>query len=513
MRWAWLGLLIACGPLVTRASAQPAPQSSANVLFLDFGGAATQLGSPEDATATPDPITMVATTTVPPFNGAVCAPRVTQQDAINAVVDRVRALFAPYAVQIVTSRPPSGPFTVVEIGGSHTLAGEPLGVAGVSATVDCGNVNPSNVVFDFSDDQKPDYGGVVSVAITAGHEAGHAFGLEHTDNPGDVMFVPPDPNNSMQQLPDLFSTRFTIGNFSATNVGSEPAQELCGRPNPLDNDAVLLATLGPSARSDTIAPMLDWSFPTQQPVTLSFPVIASASDNVGVKRVEVYKNLSLVAVLTAPPYTTTITAASGETFYVTVEAMDDAANRASITRLFSADANNAPLCPPQTLCPAGRACSQGVCRLALGQPCDGAADCASGLCVQVGAQTNKTCSAVCDASKPCPEAGTCAGGLCLPSAGSFKPDGAACAQASECASGRCAVVCVAACETHACDATAHCQSVEGGLGCVAIGADLGAPGAMPASGCALAPGDRSRAPLLCALLLATLLALRRRTRH
>ena len=53
---------------------------------------------------------------------------------------------------------------------------------------------------------------------------------------------------------------------------------------------------------------------------------------------EFYKNLELVASVDAPPYQATITASPSEQFYVTVEAIDDAANRATVTRAFAAAA-------------------------------------------------------------------------------------------------------------------------------------------------------------------------------
>jgi chitinase len=59
---------------------------------------------------------------------------------------------------------------------------------------------------------------------------------------------------------------------------------------------------------------------------------ATASDDVGVVRVEAYKNLELIASLPAPPYTFSVDAAAGEHFYVTVEAVDAAGNRGTMTR-------------------------------------------------------------------------------------------------------------------------------------------------------------------------------------
>ncbi|HZS38008.1 MAG TPA: Ig-like domain-containing protein [Polyangia bacterium] len=490
--------------------AAPSPEASTHVLFLNFGGEALTQGSSDNA---PNGVSVIAGTQVPQFNGAVNAPKVTRQNAIDAVVDRLRTFYAPYNLDIVTTRPGSGAYTVIEIGGSHTIANEPSGVAGVSP-LDCSNSNPSNVVFDFSDDQTPDYGGVVAVAITGAHESGHSYGLEHTDNPLDIMYSVAMP---MQQIADLFNMSFATGNFSGYNAGEMfPSGEQCGRSNPLDNDAILRAALGSSTRSDTTKPTLTWSFPPAQQVTQvtpSFPIIVAATDNVSVKRVEVYKNLELVAVLATPPYNATITAASGENFYLTVEAMDDAANRVSESRLFAADVKNPPLCPPGTNCPAGRTCAMGQCRLALGQACMTSADCATAFCRTVGGATQKTCTAVCSPALTCPEGGMCENGLCAPSmtAPAPKMDGEACAMGTECASGRCSSVCVPACENNPCDPSLTCAAVDGGMGCVAPDQNLmEPPPPTQASGCAV-EGTRATSDVAALVLLAAIaLVLRRR---
>ncbi len=487
---------------------QPAwPSAQGGTLFLDFGGELISQSSTDDATRNHS---VIAGNQFPPFNGAVNAPTVTQQEAEDAVTDRLRSYYADFNLNVVTTRPSTGTYTMVVVGGNHALAGQPSGVAGVSP-LDCTNSNPSNVVFDFSDDQTPDYGGVVAVAATAGHEAGHSFGLEHTDNPADVMYSVMNPAQTIQ---NLFTLSFTTGNFSPFNAGSsEPSAETCGRANPLDNHAILASALGLSSRTDVTPPVMTWSFPMAIPVTPTFPVNVTASDNVSVKRIEIYKNLELVSVLHAPPYTAMITAASGESFYLTVEAMDDAANRVSITRPFVADSKNPPLCPDPGDCPTGRTCVNGLCRLPLGQPCSASVDCTTGFCKMLPGDSGESCTAVCSATVPCPENGMCVGGLCKPSATPPplpKNNGDACGAGAECASGRCSSVCVPACDdTTACDdPTAACMPVDGGMGCIA---GAGMP-VTNASGCGVT-GRAPSVPLaLFALFAFAIVALRRRPR-
>jgi Bacterial Ig domain len=483
------------------ASAPAWPDAVAQVIYVSFGGERLLGSSSDDATTNHS---QICDTQIPPYNGAVPAPKVTQQQAVDAVADRLRTFYAPYNVSVVTSRPASGSYTMVVVGGSHAMGCEPAGVAGVSP-LDCNNFNKSNVVYDFSDDQSPDYGGVVAIAVTAGHETGHSFGLEHTDNANDIMYSVSNPNQTIQQL---FGLRFTTtGHFSSFNAGGGMTTQTCSSATNIDNDAILLGTLGASTRIDINAPALTWKYPLATPVQPMFPVTVDASDNVGVKRVEIYKNLELIAMLGSAPYTTNVTVANGEAFYLTAEAIDDSGNRTTATRTFLADVNNPPMCPTGS-CPAGRLCKNGLCLLTLGAPCAKSGECASAYCKTVDMQMQ--CTAICDAVTPCPESGECVNGLCVPSGSTPMPKniGEACAAATECASGRCQTVCVDPCDdTSACaDATLMCAAVDGGMGCIPMDPNMMMPPPEQPSGCAMSPAARApRRDAAGALLLLLLL--------
>ncbi|MBI5489693.1 MAG: trypsin-like serine protease [Deltaproteobacteria bacterium] len=103
----------------------------------------------------------------------------------------------------------------------------------------------------------------------------------------------------------------------------------------------------------------------------------------------------------------------------------------------------------------------------LGDPCSADTDCATGLCLDLGAGT-RICTAHCTASSatPCPDSGycdatACGDGLCRPANdGGGAPLGAACAAGGECASRYCAPVP---------DGSAVCSRscAPGSLGCLA----------------------------------------------
>jgi hypothetical protein len=298
-------------------------------LWLDFEGAGVVHAAADDSAAMPVQSLLAPTSAIiPPFDGTLVAPRVSRAQAMASVTDRVRTLLRPFAVDVVTARPAAAPYTRVLVGGSAMALGVSTNEAGV-ARLDCGNATDADVAFDFSDEQTPDYGGVVGIANTAAHEAGHAFGLEHVDDPHDVMYSVAQP---LLTLPDLFTLGFGSGNFSSV----DGATRQCTSSDPVDEPSILDCNVGAAAGGgDVTPPTVSWDAPAD-PVGASFTLVAQASDDVGVVRVEVYKNLELVASLDAPPYQATIDAAAGEQFYVTVEAIDAAANRGTLTRALAA---------------------------------------------------------------------------------------------------------------------------------------------------------------------------------
>ncbi len=314
-------------PLVVRADAC----RSGVTLWLDFEGAGVVHAAADDSAAMPVASSLAPSSAViPPFSSTEIAPKVSRAAAIAAIVDRVRTLLLPFAVDVVTSRPPSAPYTRILVGGTAGTLGVTATEAGL-ATVDCGNAVLDDVAYDFAAAQTPDYGGVVGIANTAAHEAGHTFGLEHVDDAHDVMYAAAQPALT---LPDLFTLRFGNSGSFTPYGGSSTRQ--CTSSDPVDEPALLGCAVGAAPTGgDRTPPTLDWPLPrTVAPPSLS--LYAVASDNVGVARVEVYKNLELIASLPSPPYPFTVDVAPSEHFYLTVEAIDAAGNRTTLTRALAA---------------------------------------------------------------------------------------------------------------------------------------------------------------------------------
>lgn len=107
-------------------------------------------------------------------------------DEQQEIVQRVKQHFsdAGVALDITTTRPLSGDYTTIHVGGSYGSLGCPespstLGIA----PFDEGNQNRNDIGFVFTAYQI-DPG---TIADTIAHESGHSFGLDHTINIKDLM--------------------------------------------------------------------------------------------------------------------------------------------------------------------------------------------------------------------------------------------------------------------------------------------------------------------------------------
>ena len=349
-----VGMLAGCGATPARTTQALA---AAHTLWLALDGEAVQAGIADDATAL---VSAVGKAQIPAFDPTVVAPDAPATAVLQAVlVDRVRGYFLAYDLDVTATRPASGDYAAVLVGGTSGLLvpSQPAGIAGVGA-VDCADTNARSLGYAFSDVAIPARGGIVALGATVAHEAAHGWGLEHTTDVHDPMYSVAQPQ---QTLEDLFSLRFESGVYSSFQAGGGTTAEQCGHPDPIDHAALLRGVLGPRATVLSAPPTVSLVFPPDRAVLpRTLPLHMDASDDVGVARVEVYRDLALVAVLSAP-YELTLTLPVADSTTLTIEAIDDDGQRARTSRTFRVDDTVAPACDASLPCRSPATCVNGFC--------------------------------------------------------------------------------------------------------------------------------------------------------
>jgi hypothetical protein len=146
----------------------------------------------------------------------------------STVVSKLRSEFSAFNVSVVTTRPASGPYTMLVV---SPTSGPHHGVS----ELDCGNSNRNGIAFVYATGSSfyPSIGGGspgVGIAKAAAHELGHSFGLGHR---GTVS------NPSADHM-DVWSrgTGWTIG------ATSDSANCVGGTGHTQNAPALLRATLG-----------------------------------------------------------------------------------------------------------------------------------------------------------------------------------------------------------------------------------------------------------------------------
>jgi MYXO-CTERM domain-containing protein len=287
-----------------RAPRQPAEHASQGHIFVNFDGANLTSGFDDSR----NDITQIGE-----LAGAFAA--YGAGDKREAVMQAVRADWAPFNVVITDARPASGDYTMNMTGPTNPFGGGVLGIA----PLDCDDSQThNNITYAFH--SASDQYSAATTATTIGQEVAHSYGLEHVDEPGDIM----NPYNAGG---DASFTDTCITIVQGVACGSQHAAE-CGSTDQQNSYAELMTLFGPS-NPDTASPTVSITYPADGatfPSGSDFTITVSADDDQAIEQITLYSNGSEQGTDPAAPYGWDVSNIPAGTYALHVIARDVAGN-------------------------------------------------------------------------------------------------------------------------------------------------------------------------------------------
>jgi hypothetical protein len=154
------------------------------VLYLNFSDGQETVTRADIDNALQNRTVMGSVAKFPTFAWPGMEDEATRRALVRDLAGRINDAFLPYNVVVTTRRPKGGAYTMVMIGGNPALFSLDARVAGI-AYMDCDNHQATNVVFAFPSTLGSSVHGLFA---TIAQEAAHAFGLQHSADPDDLMY-------------------------------------------------------------------------------------------------------------------------------------------------------------------------------------------------------------------------------------------------------------------------------------------------------------------------------------
>lgn len=235
-----------------------------STIFLNFFGADL---SPGSNAARNESSCLNASMAWPGFGG-------TEAQAL-ALIEVFERQMEPYGVRIAYEEvpPPELPYAMVMMGGSPGMLGLGNGVLGVSCSSDCGDMWWRDTTFAFTDNINPN--NAATLGTTALHEAAHAFGLAHIDDPTKIM------NPFVGSADVIWADECTPYNDATGGINCQPTHDEFCDGGAQNTHAELLAYFGENS-PDMEPPVVEITAPAdgiELEVGDSVTIEADVSDN------------------------------------------------------------------------------------------------------------------------------------------------------------------------------------------------------------------------------------------
>jgi hypothetical protein len=471
--------------------------NGAHIIFLNYAGQTIQPAQGYDDPDTGASWIAKSTVAVPAFDASPYAGQFTAAQAQQAITNYFKTFYAPFNVQVVTTRPTGVRYTMCIIGGdaSQVLGSGSSGVAGI-APLDCGNRNESEITYAFSAGTTPRSTGLSltqalkAIAVTAAQETAHAYGLNHTDNNTDIMYPQLDPSQNA-----FFdgSANLIQNSTVCQNATTQNSKQLLTTNIGAGNG---MMTTGPAPTVSFVAPK------NGDTVPLDFTFIISASESGGsIAHVDVSAGSQMLSSMKTAPYRDSLSAPGDGAYQLTATAFDANGNFQSATVQFTAKtgapAQQLPPCMSDNDCVSGQVCKSGMC--VAGSTTGGTTGTSGGTTGTSGGTTGTSGGTT-------GTSGGTTGGIQV-----GIPLGGDCTENPQCMSGICDTrdghkYCTATCDpasANACPTNLSCVASNGTMLCQKKNADNG-------GGCSAAPGSPVETGFGFFLLLALVAVTRRR---